>query len=140
MTTQLNVYDYAESIQYQLTNIVTPTPVYQNMNRNYAREPKFITWSLMSSYQEVYTGQNQGNKGIDRPVFQISVFAQNVADAFNLENTILQSLNGYSGNFGNMASRGFWIAKASVMVLNNSYDDELGLHQAFLTCTLDVPA
>ena len=69
-------------------------------NRNYATQPKFLTWQLRDVHQPVYTGQTQSNKGIDRPVFQISVFAQSMVDAFNLSNTILQSLHGYSGQFG----------------------------------------
>lgn len=138
MTTQNNPVDYAEAIQYQLANIVTPVPVYANFNRNFAKQPKFLTWQLRNIHQPVYTGGVQSNKGIDRPVFQISIFAQEMSDAFNLSDDILQSLHGYSGQFG--GSSGFFIAKADVFWLYNSYDDELKLHQIFLDCTIDVPA
>ena len=80
------------------------------------------------------------NKGIDTPVFQISVFARDMGDAFNLANDILQSFHGYSGMFGNPATTGFFIAKADVVWLYNSYDNEIGLHQIFLDSTLYVPA
>lgn len=140
MTTQLNPSDYAKAIQYQLTDIVTPVPVYANFNRNYAKEPLFITWQLRDVHQPVYTGQTQGNKGIDRPSFQMSIFGQSMADTFNLSNDILQSLHGYSGVFGDPDTNGFFIAKADVVWLYNSYDNELGLHQVFLDCTIDVPA
>lgn len=138
MTTQNNPVDYAEAIQYQLANIVTPVPVYANFNRNFAKQPKFLTWQLRNIHQPVYTGGVQSNKGIDRPTFQISIFAQEMSDAFNLSDDILQSLHGYSGQFG--GSSGFFIAKADVFWLYNSYDDELKLHQIFLDCTIDVPA
>lgn len=138
MTTQNNPLDYAEAIQYQLSSIVTPVPVYSNFNRNYAKQSKFITWQLRNVHQEVYTGGVQSNKGIDTPIFQVSVFAQSKTDAFNLSNDILQSLHGYSGQFG--GSSGFFIAKADVHWLYNSYDNELGLNQIFLDCMIYVPA
>lgn len=138
MTTQNNPVNYAEAIQYQLANIVTPVPVYANFNRNYAKEPKFLTWQLRNIHQPVYTGSVQSIKGIDRPTFQISIFAQSMSDAFGLSDEILQSLHGYSGQFG--GASGFFIAKADVFWLYNSYDDELKLHQIFLDCTIDIPA
>ena len=139
MTTQLNPVLYGKAIQYQLANIVDPVPVYASFNRNFAREPKFITWQLRNVHQPVYTGQTQGNKGIDRPVFQISIFTQKIEDGFAISNQVLQSLHGYSGQFGS-PSEGFFIAKADVVWLYNSYDNEQNLAQVFLDCTIDVPA
>ena len=133
MTTQNNPVNYAEAIQYQLASIVDPVPVYANFNRNFAKQPK-----LRNIHQPVYTGGVQSNKGIDRPTFQISIFAQSMSDAFGLSDEILQSLHGYSGQFGGVD--GFFIAKADVFWLYNSYDDELKIHQIFLDCTIDVPA
>lgn len=140
MTTQNNPLQYAQAIQYQLAQTVAPVPVYANFNRNWATETKFLTWQLRNVHQPVYTGQDQNNKGIDRPVFQISVFCKTMDDAFNLSNVILQSLHGYSGMFGNPASSGFFVAKADVVWLYNTYDDTLGLNQIILDCTLDIPA
>jgi hypothetical protein len=140
MTTQNNPSVYAQAIQYQLASIMSPVPVYANFNRNYATQPKFITWQLRNIHQPVYTGQTQSNKGIDRPIFQISIFAKEMSDAFNMSNSILQSLHGYSGTLGNPATTGFFVAKADVVWQYNSYDNDLGLHQVFLDCTLDVPA
>lgn len=134
---QNNPADYAKAIQYQLASIVTPVPVYANFNRNFATQPKFITWNLRNVHQPVYTGTNQNNKGIDRPIFQISVFTQSFEDAMNLSNTILQSLHGYSGQFGGV--NGFYISKADVDWLYNTYDNEIGLQQVILDCTLDIP-
>lgn len=139
MSTQQNPSNYAKAIQYQLTQIYTPVPVYANFNRNWATQDKFITWQLRNIHQEVYTGQTQGNKGIDRPIFQASIFAKNMTDAFNLSNQLLQSLHGYSGMFGNPADGGFFAAKVDVMWLYNIYDNELGLNQIFCDCTIDVP-
>lgn len=134
---QNNPLDYAKAIQYQLEQILTPVPVYINFNRNWAKEPKFATWQLRNVHQPVYTGQTQSNKGIDRPVFQVSLFAQDATDVFNLSNTVLQSLHGYSGQFG--GDEGFFIAKADVMWLYNTYDDSIKLQQIILDCTLDIP-
>lgn len=139
MTTQLNPVLYGKAIQYQLANIVTPVPVYASFNRNFAKQPKFLTWQLRNVHQPVYTGQQQNNKGIDRPVFQISIFTQNIEDGFTISNQILQSLHGYSGQFGSPTD-GFFIAKADVVWLYNSYDNEQNLAQVFLDCTIDVPA
>ena len=134
---QNNSADYAKAIQAQLASIVTPVPVYANFNRNHATQPKFITWNLRNIHQEVYTGTNQNNKGIDRPIFQISVFTQTFEDAMTISNLILQSLHGYSGQFG--GATGFYISKADVDWLYNTYDNEIGLQQVIMDCTLDIP-
>ena len=138
MATQQNPVQYAKAIQYQLNSIVTPVPVYATFNRNFAIEPKFITWMLRNVHQDVYTGQTQSNKGIDRPTFQISIFTQVIEDGFAISNQILQSLHGFSGLFGG-ATHGFWIAKADVTWLYNSYNNEDKLGEVFLDCTLDIP-
>ena len=138
MATQQNPVQYAKAIQYQLASIVTPVPVYAAFNRNFATQPKFITWMLRNVHQPVYTGSNQANKGIDTPVIQISIFTQNIEDGFTISNQILQSLHGFSGVFGGPTD-GFWIAKADVQWLYNSYDNENKLAQIFLDCTLDIP-
>ena len=137
MSTQQNPSVYAQCIQYQLSDIVD-VPVYANFNRNWATEPSFLTWQLRNIHQPVYTGQDQNNKGIDRPIFQISVFSKDMETAFNLSNTILQSLHGYSGMFGDPDTVGFWLAKADVFWLYNTYDNEIKLHQIVLDCQLDV--
>lgn len=138
MATQQNPVAYAKAIQSQLVSIVTPVPVYASFNRNFAIEPKFITWDLRNVHQSVYTGSTQANKGIDRPVFQISIFTQIIEDGFTISNQILQSLHGYSGLFGG-ATYGFQISKADVNWLYNSYDNENKLAEVFLDCTLDIP-
>lgn len=139
MATQNNVIQYGKAIQYQLSQIVNPIPVYAAFNRNFASQPKFITWMLRNVHQPVYTGQTQSNKGIDRPVFQISIFTQQIEDGFTISNQILQALHGYSGQLGS-SSEGFFIAKADVMWLYNSYNNEENMAQIFLDCTIDVPA
>ena len=137
MATQNNPSTYAVAIQNQLSGIVTPVPVYAAFNRNFATQQKFITWNLRNVHQEVYTGNNQANKGIDRPIFQINIFTVGLADGFDLSNTILQSLHGYSGQFGGVS--GFYISKADVDWLYNTYDNEIGLHSIYLDCTIDIP-
>ena len=138
MASQKNPVDYAKAIQAHLQAIVTPVPVYSAFNRNFSSEPKFVTWMLRNVHQEVYTGGTQSVKGIDRPTFQISIFTQGMEDGFSISNQILQSLHGYTGLFGG-AMYGFWIAKADVFWLYNSYDDQNKMAQVFLDCTIDVP-
>lgn len=138
MASQKNPVDYAKAIQAHLQAIVTPVPVYSAFNRNFSSEPKFVTWMLRNVHQEVYTGGTQSVKGIDRPTFQISIFTQGMEDGFSISNQILQSLHGYTGVFGG-ATYGFWIAKADVFWLYNSYDDQNKMAQVFLDCTIDVP-
>jgi hypothetical protein len=137
MANQNNPAVYGQAIQAQLTSVVSPVPVYASFNRNYAKEPKFLTWNLRNVHQDVYTGQTQSNKGIDRPIVQVNLFAQSMQDAFNISNTILQSLHGYSGQFGGVS--GFFVAKVDINWLYNTYDNELGLNQIVLDCTLDIP-
>ena len=134
---QMNPDQYGKAIQYQLSSIITPVPVYAAFNRNFATQPKFLTWMLRNVHQPVYTGQNQNNKGIDTPVFQISIFTQVIEDGFTISNTVLQSLHGFSGLFGG-ATNGFQVAKADVQWLYNSYDNENKLAQIFLDCTLYI--
>jgi hypothetical protein len=138
MTTQQNPVQYAKAIQYQLASIVTPVPVYAAFNRNFATQPKFITWMLRNVHQPVYTGSYQSVKGIDRPTFQISIFTQQIEDGFTISNQILQSLHGFSGLFGGVTN-GFQVSKADVFWLYNSYNNDEKLAQIFLDCTLDIP-
>ena len=139
MSTQQNPVVYAQAIQYQLNSILSPVPVYANFNRNWAKQTEFVTWQLRNVHQPVYTGQQKNNKGIDTPVFQMSVFNTGLEGAFNISNTILQSLHGYSGMFGDPMDNGFFIAKADVIWLYNTYDNEIGMQQIIMDCTLYVP-
>jgi hypothetical protein len=141
MATQLSPSVYAQCIQFQLDSVL-PVPVYANFNRNYATEGDtgFAVWQLRNVHQQVFTGQTQSNKSIDRPVFQLTIYCQSMETAFNLSNTVLQSLHGYSGMFGNPSTNGFFVAKVDVDWLFNTYDNETGLNQIILDCTLDVPA
>jgi len=134
---QNNPVDYAKAIQAQLTTVFSPVPVYANFNRNFATQPKFVTWQLRNVHQPVYTGPYQNVKGIDRPVFQVSIFAQQMEDAFNLSNTLLQELHGYSGQFGGVT--GIYVSKVDIDWLYNTYDNTIGLQQIILDCTLDIP-
>lgn len=142
MSTQNSPVVYAQCIQYQLSSLFSPVKVYNAFNKNYATEGNtgFVVFSLRNVHQPVYTGQTQSNKGIDRPVFQVSIYCQSMDTAFNLSNTLLQSLHGYSGMFGNPATNGFFVAKVDIDWLFNTYDNELGLNQIVLDCTLDIPA
>lgn len=139
MAAQLNPVVYGKAIQFTLAQIVTPVPVYASFNRNFATQPKFIVWNLRNVHQPVYTGTQQSNKGIDRPVFQISIFTQVIEDGFAISNQILQALHGYSGILGSNAE-GFYISKADVMWLYNSYSNDENMAQIFLDCTIDIPA
>lgn len=138
MASQQRVVQYGKAIQYQLDQIVNPVPVYAAFNRNFATQPKFVVWMLRNVHQPVYTGPVQSVKGIDRPVFQISIFTQNIEDGFTISDQILQSLHGYSGLFGG-ATNGFQISKADVLWLYNSYNNEEKMAQIYLDCTLDIP-
>lgn len=137
MSVQQSPVIYAQAIQAQLTTTVSPVPVYAVFNRNFATQPKFLTWQLRDVHQPVYTGTVQNVKGIDTPVFQVSIFAQSMQDAFTISNTILQSLHGYSGQFGGVS--GIYVSKVDIDWLYNTYDNELGLNQIILDCTLDIP-
>jgi hypothetical protein len=136
---QTNPFALGQAIQYQLASIATPVPVYAAFNRNFATQPQFIVWMLRNVHQPVYTGQLQNNKGIDTPVFQISVYTQNIENGFTISNQILQALHGYSGMFGNPATNGFFLAKADVSWLYNSYDNDENLAQVVMDCTLYIP-
>lgn len=140
MAAQLNVNNYAKSIQWELESIVNPVPVYSNFNRNFATQPKFITWQLRDVHQDVYTGIQQSNKGIDTPTFQIAIFTIQMSDGFEIANTVLQALHGFSGMFGNPLADGFNISKADVMWLYHGYDNEIALHNIFMDCTIYIPA
>lgn len=135
MTTQQNIAVYAQAIQAQLKSVCNPVPVYANFNRNFATEPKFVTWQLRNVHQPVYTGTTQSVKGIDTPVFQTTVFAQNMSDAFGIANTIIQALHGYSGTVGGL----IYVSKIDVNMLYNTYDDQVKLHQIILDCRMDIP-
>lgn len=126
---------YAQAIQAQLVTVCTPTPVYAVFNRNFASEPTFVTWQLRDVHQPVYTGP-QSVKGIDRPVCQITVFAQLMANCFSKAQQIVDALHGYQGTFGGF----FFVSKVDVDWLFNTYDNDSKLHQIFLDCTLDIPA
>ena len=126
---QTNPFTLGQTIQYQLSNVVAPVPVYAAFNRNFATEPKFVTWMLRNVHQPVYTGQTQSNKGIDTPIFQISVFSQKIEDGFSVSNQIMQAMHGYSGTFGNPLAGGFFVAKLDVTWLYNTFNNEENLAQ-----------
>jgi hypothetical protein len=136
---QLNPVVTGKAIQYMLAQTVTPVPVYASFNRNYATQPKFLTWNLRNVHQPVYTGSTQSVKGIDTPIFQVSVFTQGIEDGFTISNQILQSLHGYSGMFGNPSDGGFNVSKVDVNWLFNNYDNEEKLAQVFLDVQLYIP-
>jgi hypothetical protein len=136
---QNSVVVYSQAIQSQLKSIAGVTPVYANFNRNWAKEDKFYTWNLRNVHQPVFTGQTQNNKGIDTPVFQLNVFAKNYTDAMNLTQTMIDALHGYSGQFGSSLTSVFFVSKIDVYMLYNTYDNEIGLQQVVLDCTLYIP-
>ena len=136
---QTNPVIVGQAIQYQLSSIVAPVPVYTAFNRNFATQPKFITWHVRNIHQPVYTGVIQNIKGIDTPTFQISIFTQNIQDGFVISNQILQSLHGYNGTFGDPVNGGFNVSKADVIWLYNGYDNSENMAQVFLDCTLYIP-
>ena len=137
MTTQQNPLNYAAAIQYQLSEVVSPFPVYANFNRNFATQPSFVTWQLRNVHQPVYTGSTQSVKGIDTPIFQANVFAQDMQNAFNIANSIIQALHGYAGQFG--GTNGFDVSKIDISWLFNTYDDQVKLHQVVLDCRMYIP-
>lgn len=136
---QNNPVVYGKAIQAALQAVVNPVPVYASFNRNYATQPKFLTWNLRNVHQDVYTGPNQNNKGIDRPIFQVSIFTQVIEDGFTISNQILQSLHGFSGLLGG-SPNGIYVSKVDISWLYNSYDNEEKLAQIFLDCQLDIPS
>lgn len=138
MATQINPTTLALAIQEQLATTASPIPVYASFNRNYATQPKFITWNLRNVHQDVYTGTTQSVKGIDRPVFQANIFSSTLQDGFDIANTIIQALHGYSGQFGGVS--GLYISKLDINWLYNTFDNDIGLHAIYLDCTMDVPA
>ena len=108
------INDYATAIQWQLSDIITPIPVYNNFNRNWATQEKFVTFHLRNVHQPVYTGIPQNNKGIDTPIFDIAVYTKEIPDCYDIADSIIQSLHGYQGMFGNPSASGFPISKADV--------------------------
>ena len=134
MATQQNPRDYTVAIQAKLQAVLGSVPVYSLMNRNWATQPKFATWQLRNVHQPVYTGPTQSVKGIDRPTFQISLFAASSDDVLTMSNTVLQSMHGFTGFYGTL-----YVSKTDVQWLYHSYDDKLGLHQVFLDATIDIP-
>lgn len=136
---QTNPLSLGQTIQYQLTSVVAPVPVYVAFNRNYATQPKFVTWMLRNVHQPVYTGQTQSNKGIDTPVFQISIFTQKIEDGFSISNQIMQAMHGYSGTFGDPTVGGFFVAKLDLNWLYNTYNNEENLAQVVIDATMYIP-
>lgn len=136
---QTNPFAVGQCIQYQLEQVVTPVPVYAAFNRNFATQPKFVTWMLRNVHQPVYTGQTQSNKGIDTPIFQISVFTQKIEDGFSVSNQILQAMHGYSGMFGNPATNGFYVGKLDLSWLYNTFNNDENLAQVVIDATMYIP-
>lgn len=132
---QNSAVTYAQAIQTALQAIVTPTPVYASFNRNFATEETFVTWTLRNVHQPVYTGP-QSNKGIDRPLCQVNVYAQAMATCFSKAQNVVDALHGYQGTLGGL----FYVAKVDVEWLFNSYDNDNKLHQIVLEMTLDIPS
>lgn len=136
MTAQNSALVYAQAVQSQLQTIAVAVPVYANHNRNWATEPKFVTWHIRNIHQAVYTGNTQAVKGIDRPIVQINIFAQTMTDSFTLANAFVQSLHGFSGTIGGT----LYVTKSDVSWLYSTYDAQVNLHQVVLDVQLDISA
>ncbi len=124
---QNNVIKYGKAFQYKLASAVTPVPVYAAFNRNFATQPKFVTWNLRNVHQPVFTGQTQNN-----------IFTQTIEDGFTISNQILQSMHGFSGVYGT-GDYALQVSKTDIQWLYNSYDNTDKLAQVFLDCTLYIP-
>jgi hypothetical protein len=133
---QNSVLDYAKAIQYQLSSVLNPSPVYSNFNRNWASQPKFATWNLRNVHQPVFAGTLQNNKGIDTPIFQVVCFAQTTEDAFTMAQAVIDALHGYSGVFG--GASGFAVGKIDVSWVYNTYDNDTKMAQVNLDCMMYV--
>lgn len=134
MAQQNSVDQYMTSIQSVLSGLVN-VPVLNNFDRQFANSERFITWQLRDVHQPVYTGIYQANKGIDTPVFQISIFTTTIDAGLALADQIMQGLHGYTGTFGSI-----YVSKADVHMLFQGYDDEIKLYNIYMDCFLYIPA
>ena len=136
MSGQNSAVTYATAVQAQLQTTAGAVPVYANHNRNQATESKFVTWHIRNIHQPVYTGSTQSVKGIDRPVVQVSVFAQTMVDCFALAQAYVDALHGFTGTIGGL----LYVTKADVSWLYSTFDAQINLHQVVLDVQLDVSA
>ena len=134
MAGQNSIDQYITSIQSYLSGIVS-VPVLNNFDREFANSDQFITWQLRDVHQPVYTGVYQANKGIDTPVFQISIFTTTINAGLALADQIMQQLHGFTGMLGST-----YVSKADVHMLFQGYDDEIKLYNIYMDCFLYIPA
>ena len=130
---QNSIVTYAQALQTALQAAVTPTPVYASFNRNFASEATFVVWVLRNVHQPVYTG-GQTNKGIDRPICQVTVFSQVMATCFSTAQAVINALHGFQGTLGGL----IFVSKVDVELLFHTYDNDNKLHQIVLDLTLDI--
>lgn len=135
--TYTTISDYYKAIQKELKGMYSPVPVYALFNRNFSKEPTFVTWALRGSHRPVYTGPVKSVQGIDRPIVQVNIFSQDQKIAIAMSDTLINTWHGYSGLFG--GTGGFQVSKVDVALLLNTYDNTIGLQQVVFDCTLDVP-
>lgn len=128
---QMSALAYAQAIQPAIQTIFGTVPVYASFNRNYANEPKFVTWHMRNIHQPVYAGTF---KGIDRPIVQVTIFAKTMTDAFTMGDTLLTAWHGFTGLVGGLS-----VSKIDCAWLYDTYDDTIGLHQVVVDCQFDVP-
>ena len=113
-----------------LANPIT-VPVHYSFNPDSGIQNEFVVWSIRNVQQEVWTG-NQANKGIDRPIFGLSVFTKTAARQAALID-LINTWHGYNGNLN-----GISVGKASVDVVITTYDEESSLYQAVIDIAMQV--
>lgn len=131
---QLSLANYINNFGGALLALLstpTPVPVHYAYNPKAAQETEFVVWAIRNVSQEVWTGA-QENKGIDRPIFGITLFTKTAARQAALVDKI-NSWHGYNGNLN-----GISVGKAAVDVVVTTYDEESSLYQAVIDIAMQV--
>ena len=125
---QLLLVNYITNFGSALLSLLstpTPVPVHYLYNPASGSQNEFVVWSIRNVSQEVWTGV-QANKGIDRPIFGLTVFSQTAAR----QAVIIDRINTWHGYNGNL--NGISVGKAAVDVVITTYDEESSLFQAVI--------
>ena len=119
MAQQLLLTTYVNSFQSAIKGIVPSTiPVYNKYDPNKSNDPTFIIWDLSDVHQEVYTG-DKSNKGIDKPIFDISVCGSSFESVLLISDNILNAWHGFRGSIGSLV-----VNKIDINVVGRDYIDK----------------
>jgi hypothetical protein len=133
MSNTLALPEFNRAIVARFKSILPTSPLVPIGNlffKDWEKYNSFVTYHIRNFGQEHFTGPDQQNVGVCSPIIQVDCFANNIADANNLFNTVSTNLNGLWGALDPFAlAPAISVGNSSISLVSSVYDDASRLYQ-----------